>query len=159
MKTVSEIARLFKVDKDTIKNWCFEFSDYLSPSAKLSNGQARAFTESDIRVFALIYYYWEDDPDIEHIRTLLNEEHHFEDMFVEFAYLHTPLFQEPPEDLDGTWTHGILINGMALRRHLDVARAYKTAGDALVNRLCQIIHLMSLTIRFSLHTDMQLRYT
>ena len=134
MKTTSEVARLFRVDRDTIKNWCYEFSDYLSTPAKRADGQARAFTESDIRVFALIYYYWEDAPDIEYIRTLLNQEHHLEDMFVEFAYLNTPVFQEPPEELDGTWTHGILINGMALRRHLDVARAYKTAGDALVEQ-------------------------
>ena len=121
MKTTSEVARLFRVDRDTIKNWCYEFSDYLSTSAKLSDDQARAFTESDIRVFALIYYYWEDTPDIEYIRTLLNQEHHLEDMFVEFAYLNTPVFQEPPEELDDTWTHSILINGMALRRHLDIA--------------------------------------
>lgn len=134
MNTISDVARLFRVDRNTVKKWCYEFSDYLSASATPSKGQARVFTEANIRVFALVYYYWEDEPDYEYIRILLNLEHHLEDMFVEFAYLNTPIFQEPPEELDGTWTHGILINGMSLRRPLDIARAYKTAGDALVEQ-------------------------
>lgn len=134
MKTVGEVARLFRVDSDTVKKWCYEFSDYLTASAVPEKGQPRVFTESDIRVLAVVRSYWEDEPDYEYIRILLNEEHHLEDRFVEFAYLNTEIFQEPPEGLDGTWTHGILINGMSLRRPLDIARAYKTAGDALVEQ-------------------------
>jgi len=40
MKKVANIARLFDVNKETIKKWCFKFGEHLSPSATVK-GQTR----------------------------------------------------------------------------------------------------------------------
>ena len=50
-----------------------------------------------------------------------------------------PIFQEPPEGLDENWYHGFLIGGMALYPEgidgkIELARAFKDAGDALVTK-------------------------
>jgi len=50
-----------------------------------------------------------------------------------------PLFQEPPEGLDEDWYHGFLIGGMALYPEsidgkIELARAFKEAGDSLVTK-------------------------
>lgn len=132
MKQVSEIARLFGIDRDTVKKWCYKFPEHLSNTANPPKGQPRFFTEADLQVLALVYYYWEDEPDYENIRACLNAGHHNTDIYLEFVYLNTPIFKEPPDDIEEKHEYSIMLNGEFLRSSLDVARAYKTAGDALV---------------------------
>lgn len=132
MKQVSDLARLFGVDRDTVKKWCYTFSEYLSDTASPSKGQTRLFTDADLQVLALIYYYWEDEPDYEHIRSCLDAGYHNLDIYLEFLYLNTPIFKEPPNDIEEKPEYSIMLNGEFLRSPLDVARAYRMAGDALV---------------------------
>lgn len=45
-----------------------------------------------------------------------------------------PLFIEPPEKIDETWKHGVIIAGLtSLADMLTLARSYKLAGDRLVD--------------------------
>jgi hypothetical protein len=62
----------------------------------------------------------------------LDAGHHSSDIYLEFVYLNTPVFKEPPDDLEEKHEYSIMLNGEFLRSPLDVARAYKAAGDALV---------------------------
>lgn len=133
MATISEVARLLDVSRDTVKYWTTEFAEHLSLTATVK-GQERQFGEADLRVLALVSYYWEDDPDLEHIHAMLNCGDYNEDVFAEFASLHTPVFQDVPDEINEDWTHGVLIGGMAERNLPQVAKAYKTAADELLKQ-------------------------
>ena len=90
------------------------------------------FGELDLRVLGLVAELWEEEPDLDYIHELLNSGVQHEERFLEFGRLHTTIFQEMPDDIDETWQHGILIGGMAMRDLPQVARAYKSAADKLV---------------------------
>lgn len=132
MATVSEVARFLGVSRDTVKTWTTEFAEHLSLTANPPKGTERQFGEADLRVLALVADFWEDDPDLQHIHAMLNSGEHNEDRFSDFARLHTPLFQEVPDEIDETWQHGVLVGGMASRNLPQIARAYKTAADELL---------------------------
>ncbi len=132
MATISEVARMFIVDRDTVKLWSSKFAEHLSSKATPPKGEPRQFNEGDLRVLALVFYYWEDDPDYEHIHAMLNSGDHESESFIEHAQLHTPIFQEIPDEIEETWQHGAVIGGMAFRDRRQVARSYKLAADQLV---------------------------
>lgn len=45
------------------------------------------------------------------------------------------IFQEPPEDLDESWTHGALVGGLVWLSHqADIARSYSCAADTLIEK-------------------------
>ncbi len=156
MRTIADIARLFKVDRETVKQWGTTFADYLSAAPK--KGATRYFTESDTRVFALVNHYWEDEPDLEHIQALLNSGEHNGELFVTFVQQHTPVFQEVPDDLDETWTHGVLFSSMWIRPLIEVARAYKYAADELVKEAlgCSEPHLLDYPILYTYRHTLEL---
>jgi DNA-binding transcriptional MerR regulator len=55
MLTTGEIQKIFSVSAQTVRNWCHEFREFLSPSATpTASGTRRRFTEDDLKVFALI---------------------------------------------------------------------------------------------------------
>lgn len=136
LATISEVAQLCGVHRDTIKSWTTKFAEHFTLSAKPPKGQERQFTEADLRVLALIADHWEEEStDWEHIRAMLNcGEHHHEERFVQFARLHSPVFQDVPDEIDETWQHGALIGGMAMHDWIQVARSYKMAADELVKQ-------------------------
>lgn len=141
MRSVSEISDIFDTPKEVIKEWAYVFSDYLSSYANPTKGQTRFFTFQDIRVLALIYYYWEDDPDYENIYSLLNTEEYNEDKYLTFAYLNTPIFANAEfTDLEyageEAWTEGAMFFPMAIKYNfLELAKSYKLAGDILVEKI------------------------
>ncbi len=45
---------MFGVSHQTIKKWCAEFENHLSPSATPEKGKTRRFTEDDVKVLALV---------------------------------------------------------------------------------------------------------
>jgi hypothetical protein len=131
---VSEVARLFKVDRDLVKKWAYHFSEYLSAEATPAKGTPRVFSAEDLRVLAYIYMYWEEQPDFEEIKFGLNTDSHFEEPYDEFLATVTPLFQELPENLDEGWRHGAVISGMVEGGDtFSLAESYKLAGDKLVD--------------------------
>ncbi len=134
MATVSKVADLLGVDQDSVKRWSKEFAEYLSLTAQPANGKSRHFTEADLRVLAVIAYHLELGNAAVDVHFALNSGEQYTRRIVEMAEIHTPLFQEPPEDMDETWRHGTLIGGMAYRDLRQVARAYKLAADELLKQ-------------------------
>ncbi|QHV97294.1 hypothetical protein [Spirosoma endbachense] len=130
---VSETARFFGVDRDTLKTWAYVFAGYLSSEANPGKGKARQFSIEDLRVFAHVLFYWEDEPDIEAIRYGLNSNSHFEDPRIDdFITQITPLFRDMPEGIDETW-RGVVFGGeYHLRDTLTTADSFKLAGDKLI---------------------------
>jgi len=132
--TVGEAASILKVGKDLIKKWAYTFSDYLTSGANPPKHSQRRFEISDIRVLAYILLYWEETPEIECIKIGLNTNSQYEyqsisDLIVSI----TPIFIEPPENIDETWTHGAIYGGFAeFADTINLANSYKLAGDRLV---------------------------
>jgi DNA-binding transcriptional MerR regulator len=64
--TTQHVISTFKVSHQTVKNWCDEFNNYLSPQARPGDGKKRFFNVDDLKVFALVNDYhkrglrWED---------------------------------------------------------------------------------------------------
>lgn len=133
MATISEVARSLGVDRDTVKHWTTEFAEHLSLAAK-EKGKERQFNESDLRVLAFVAHFWEDDPDLENIHAMLNCGDYNDDPFAKFACLHTPIFQEVPDEINEDWRHGVLVGGIVSRDLPQVARTYKLATDELVKQ-------------------------
>lgn len=135
MKTVGDVARIFGVDQKTVKTWIYKFKGYLSSSANPSKGETRRFSQKDLMTLALVARYWEEEPDYEHIYAMLNSGGQYEEYFIRTAYLNTPLFQEPPDDLDEPRRDVVILGGrgnLDRRLSLHIAEAYKGAGDELV---------------------------
>jgi HEPN domain-containing protein len=132
--STAEVAKLFKVTNDTIKKWCYHFSEYLSKAANPTKGAPREFNFEDIRVFGYIVQYWEDDPDFENIKYGLNSNSHHDDFLIdEFLLLYTPFIIDLPEDIDESWRHGVLFVGISeFGDTFVLAKSYKLAGDRLI---------------------------
>jgi hypothetical protein len=135
MLSVSEVAKIFEVDPLLIKKWAYHFKEYLSNYANPEKGLARRFDRRDVQVLAVVSYYWEDEPDNEHISYLLNSGLYREDTYREFALLNTPVPQEDLEDCyegDEAWTHGFLVGDILSKFHqIEIARSYKIAANNL----------------------------
>lgn len=134
--TISDVAKALGVKPELIKRWGKLFPEYLSPSASWI-GKARVYSQTDIQILALIceQHDWEeDDGDYSDIYSALNSGEQFEERYLQIAYFTTPVFQQPPEMLDATWTHGVLIGGMTLRDWLSIAQSFKLCADTLVEQ-------------------------
>lgn len=131
--SVSEVAHVLQVEKELVKKWSYKFSTYLSSTANPDKGIPRSFDSEDIRIMAYVLMYWEDEPDIESIKMGLNSNSHHEiDLIDNLISEITPLFIEPPEDIDETWKHGIVFSGLAeVADMFELAKSYKLAGDRL----------------------------
>jgi hypothetical protein len=137
--TVADVANNLKVEKDLVKKWAFEFSDYLSPKANPSKGKQREFQMEDIRVMAFISLYWEENPDIEHIKSGLNSNSQQDNFLIDELIIQlTPLFMDPPANINETWTHGIIFGGLSqIDDAFFLAKSYKLAGDRLIDAALQ----------------------
>src|SRR5438105_15615003 len=138
-RNVSQTAHILGEDVPQVKKWASLFKEYLSSQANPPKGQTRQFSDCDLLVLSYVCAHWEADPDLEAIKIGLNQENHHDERFVEHLYFHTPFFQEPPDGLDETWSHGAMLGGM-LNVDLElqgwmIADAYRLAGDALVDSI------------------------
>lgn len=134
MATVSKVAEFLGVDRDKVKQWSKEFAEYLSLTAQPAKGKERQFSEADLRVLAVVANHLELGNDSDDVHFALNSGEQYTERLLEMAELHSPLFQDPPEEMDETWQHGTLIGGMACRDLPQVARAYKLAADELLKQ-------------------------
>jgi hypothetical protein len=132
LRTPSEVARIFRVDRDQVKAWAYHFKEFLSPEANPPKGRTRQFRDEDIPILAYIYYHWEEKPDLESITYGLNRGDHRDYLFEEVLYLRSKVFQEPPDELDETWSHGFLFLGSKLGDPLGVARCYRLAVEEMI---------------------------
>jgi hypothetical protein len=90
MKKVADVARLFKVTEQMIEKWGSVFAQYLGSSARAET-QPRLFNETDLRVLALIAYYWEETSDHRNIHFLLKDGYHNDNLYLNFADLRTQI--------------------------------------------------------------------
>lgn len=132
-RNVSQTARILGVDVQQVKTWAWLFKEYLSSQANPAKGCPRAFTDSDVLALVHVAMHWEEHPDMEAIQIGLNREDHHDDEYREILYRNTPILQEPPEDLDETWRHGIFLNGGGVDEYLELARNYRQSVEALLN--------------------------
>lgn len=132
-RNITATARLLGVDSQRVKTWAWAFKDQLSRGANPGKGRSRTFTDSD--VLALIYAFIrsEGGEGIDDVRAGLEREDHFEDQYREILYAHTSILQDPPDDLDETWRHGILLIGVGADGYLALARNYRESADALLD--------------------------
>jgi DNA-binding transcriptional MerR regulator len=56
MYKVGEVAKLFGVNDQTLRVWCKQFADYLSPGATPGKGATRDFNDDDLKVFRYVQY-------------------------------------------------------------------------------------------------------
>src|SRR5882724_2383170 len=129
--TVANVAQILGVEKNQVKEWANEFSEYMSSNANPKKGTPREFNIDDIRVMAYIFSFWEDNPDIECIKMGLNSNNHYEHEMIDNLLIEaTPIFIKPPEGIDETWKHGVLFSGLAqFGDQFYLANSYKLAGD------------------------------
>lgn len=139
MLSVAEVSKIFDVDRQTIKLWAKHYKEYLSNYASPEKGLEQHFNQLDIQVLALIHQYWEDQPDYENIKCLLNNEVYREDHYKEFSLLHISLIQNPcenPYEGSEAWTQGFLIGGMVSKFHqIEIARSYRSAAEHLISEI------------------------
>ena len=130
---VSEVARIFEIDRDTVKSWAYHFSDYLEQNANPGKGISRQFSIEDIRVLAYVFLNWEDEPDIENIRYGLNSNNHWDNDLIENTIQSViPIFRDIPENIDEPW-RGVVFGGeFELSVLFETAKSFKLAGDKLV---------------------------
>jgi len=86
-------------------------------------------------VLALVYIckMWQANPDLDSIRDGLDANEHHEREFREYLYLHTPILQEVPDEIDETWRHGILLCGAGGQEYLGLARNYRHVAEGALN--------------------------
>jgi hypothetical protein len=133
--TVADASRIFKTDKKTIKDWAYFFSEYMNKGANPQKGNTRVFLIDDMRVMAFVLPLWDDELDMENIKYGLNTNSHYESESIDNLITElTPIFIDPPENLDEAWKHGALFSGLAgYGDTFYLANSYKRAGDRLVD--------------------------
>ena len=133
MFSVSEAARSLVVDRKTIMDWSYHFSEYLSEGSKPPKGKQRFYTIEDIRVFAYVLLYWEEKPDIEYIKLGLNSQEYYDIEPIDNLIAQiVPIFQEPTEE-NININSSIIFGGLsALEDMLSLANAFKKSGDMLI---------------------------
>lgn len=131
-RNVAQTAKILGVDSAQVKTWAWTFKDFLSGRANPPKGTARAFCDSDVLALSYVCTRWEAEPDMDSIRAGLEDDEHLQKELCEILYLHTPILQEPPEDLDETWRHGFLLCGAGGLEFLELARNYRYVAENLL---------------------------
>jgi hypothetical protein len=131
-RNVSLVARILGVDAQQVKRWAALFADYLSPASNPPKGTARALSDLDLLVLAYISEYWEAEPDLEAIKIGLNEGDHLNERSYELLYSNSPILQEPPEELDESWRHGVLWTGGHGQERFELARNYRYVAEIML---------------------------
>jgi DNA-binding transcriptional MerR regulator len=131
LRTVSQTARLTGVDRDQVKDWAWEYRNWLTPGANPPKGSVRQFTDEDALKMVFIVDRWAAGANAEEIAEMLEREDYLEDHFREHLYLHTPLFQEIPDELDGTWRHGCIYTP-SFFTPFELARNYRWCANELL---------------------------
>ena len=134
-RNVAEAARILGVSGQQVKTWAWAYKTYLTGDANPGKEKARTFTDSDVLALMYICDLSELGEPMDEIRAGLDREDHYDnDRYRDLLYTHTPILQEPPDDLDETWRHGILLVGGGVDGYLSLARNYRECAEALMER-------------------------
>jgi hypothetical protein len=132
-RNVAEAARILEVNGQQVKTWASAYKDRLSGQANPGKGKPRLFTDSDVLALMYVCDRSESGEPADEISAGLDREDHFgNDRYRDLLYAHTPILQEPPDDLDETWRHGILLAGGGVDGYLALARNYRECAEALL---------------------------
>jgi hypothetical protein len=138
--TAGYIARLFEIETSLVEMWSELFAEYLSKPVNRNEDAPRIYTQSDLRVFAVVYDNYDPTDDTitdaySGVYSALNSSSQYEERYIEFAYLNSPIFQGIPDEFEQSdpSEYGVIIGGMADPSRLDLARAYRLAADMLVD--------------------------
>lgn len=157
--SITEVRKMIDADGETILDWCYHFRDYLPSEVSRKKNTVRSFSEEEVRVFIYIYYYWEDDPDIECIKVGLNSDEHWEEPFRKFFNQVIPIFRDIPDGPENYADSSFLLNGMSERTQHEIARGYKAAADILVDHALESVlsqHELGYTILFFYRHSLEL---
>lgn len=131
--TVSDVARILRVEEGNVLKWSRLFAEFLSSTSTINESPA-LFSTTDLAVFGYVNVYWELEPDIESIKFSIHAEEHLGFPFYEIIQQATPIFRHVPDntdELDPEET--VLIGGLFdFSNWHQLAKAYKLAGDLLV---------------------------
>lgn len=136
-RNISETARILSVGIEQVEKWASLFKEFLGKKANPTDNQSRCFSDSDLLVFAYISTLWEDEPDLEAIEIGLNQENYLDEKFYEFLYRNSPILQEPPEELDETWRHGVLWVGGHGQERFELARKWRYVAERMLDQALQ----------------------
>lgn len=137
-RTVAKVAKILGADVSQVKDWARQFEEHLSAYANPPTGRERVFHDGDLLVLLHVQHRWKAEPDVESIKLALSRGEHREGPLVEHLYLHTPLLQEPPDDIDATWRHGVLLTGGARYGYLELARNYRQVAEATLRKALEL---------------------
>jgi len=54
MYNTRHVANLFNLSRETVRKWCLEFGEFLSPTGQGGGKRHRYFTDDDLRVFSFV---------------------------------------------------------------------------------------------------------
>lgn len=132
MYSVADVAKIFDVNGKTVKDWSYHFSEYLSEGANPAKGKQRFYSIEDIRIFAYVLLYWDENPDFENIKYGLNSEDYYEiEPINKLITELSPIFQEPTEEITNIGSNVIFAGMASLDGRLSIANAFKESGDIL----------------------------
>lgn len=132
-RNVAEVARILEVDGQQVKAWASAYKGRLSALANPDQGKPRLFTDSDVLALMYVCDRSESGEPADEINAGLDREDHYSnDRFRDLLYASTPILQEPPDDLDETWRHGILLVGGGVDGYLALARNYRECAQTLL---------------------------
>lgn len=132
-RSVAEAARILGVNVHQVKTWAWAYRVYLSVKANPGKGKSRTFTDSDVLALIYICDRSEAGESVDEIHAgLAREDHYDNDQYRHLLYVNTPILQEPPDDLDETWRHGILLVGGGVDGYLTLARNYRQCAQTML---------------------------
>ncbi len=142
--TPGTVARLLGVETATIKRWTKLFDDYLSRGATPRSGTRRLYNRSDLQVFAVVRDYVSsldvDEVDYSAVHSALADGCQFNPDYYEMSCVLAPIFQTIPDDFGQSAPvprSQLIVGGMAYPGIIDIARAYRTAAETLIEAALQ----------------------
>jgi len=103
-RNVAETALILGANGQHLKTWGWDYKDHLSGLANPGKGRPPTFTDSDVLALMYICDRSESGEPADEIPAGLDRENHYDsDRYRDLLYAHTPILQQPPEDLDETW--------------------------------------------------------
>lgn len=140
-RNVAEAARILGANREQVKTWAWTYKDRLSEQANPGKGKPRLFTDSDMLALIYVCDRTESGEPADEIRAGLDREDHYgNDRYRDLLYAHTPILQEPPDDFDETWRHGILLVGGGVDGYLALARNYRECAEALLETALKAVN-------------------
>jgi len=135
-RSVAQMAKILGLSTADVKSLAWKYRECLTQPANPPRGKSRQFDNNDALKLIYIVADCDDNADITDVLCKLDDGEHRQDRHIEHLYLHTPILQEPPADLDETWRHGSLYTP-SFSTPFELARNYRWCADRLLQMALQ----------------------